>query len=221
MDPRPAPHVETRLSVLDEVDEDTYLAILDDVLSALSGRDFPFCFMGGLASSVYGRDRHTHDLDVFVRHADGEAALAALAAHGFGVERSEPRWIFKAAKRGLLVDLIFESSDGTTLEADVAERIRREEFAGRQIPVIPPEVLLLTKVSAFREDTAHQWFDCLGIIEHADLDWRYLLQRALPKPHRLTALLVWAQGNRDCVPREVLDELARAVVARPGGEAVA
>ena len=221
MDPRPAPNVETSLPIAAEVDEATYLRTLDDVNAAMAASGRPYCFMGGLASTIYGRDRLTHDLDLFVAPTDADAALEVLAAQGFDVERSDPGWIFKAAKRGLMVDLIFQASDGTTLDAELAPRIRVEEYAGRRLPLIPPEDLLLTKISAFREDTARQWFDCLGIVEHAELDWAYLLRRALPKPHRITALLVWAQGNRDCVPRDVLERLMQAVLGRPGGEAVA
>lgn len=221
MDPRPAPNVETDLAVREDVGEETFLQTLDEVNAAMRTFGRPYCFMGGLASTIYGRDRLTHDVDLFVPAAAAEDALAILAAHGFDVERSDPGWIYKAAKHGLMVDVIFQSSDGTTLDAELADRVRLEEYRGRRLPLIPPEDLLLTKVSAFREDTARQWFDCLGIIEHADLDWAYLTERALPKPHRITALLIWAQGNRECVPADVLEKLTRAVLARPGGEAVA
>ena len=221
MDPRPAPNVETDLPVHAEVDEETYLRTLDEVNEAMGASRRPYCFMGGLASTVYGRERLTHDLDLFVAREAAVGALEVLAAHGFDVERSDPGWIYKAAKRGLMVDVIFEASDGTTLDAELARRIRIEEYRGRRLPLIPPEDLLLTKVSAFREDTARQWFDCLGIVESAELDWAYLTRRALPKPYRVTALLIWAQGNRGCVPPDVLEELTQAVLSRPGGEAVA
>ena len=221
MDPRPAPNVETDLPVHEEVDEESYLRTLDEVNAALQAWGRPYCFMGGLASTIYGRDRLTHDLDVFVPSDLADGALEVLAANGFDVERSDAGWIFKAAKRGLMVDVIFEASDGTTLDEELARRVRVEEYAGRRLPLMPPEDLLLTKISAFREDTARQWFDCLGIIEHAELDWAYLTKRALPKPHRITALLVWAQGNRDCVPASVIEQLTQAVLARSGGEAVA
>ena len=220
MDPRPAPNVATSLPVTDGIDEETYLAVLDDVAATMSGAEIPHCFIGGLASSVYGRDRHTHDLDLFVRPDDARRALDVLEAGGFGTDDVEPEWIFKAAKRGLLVDVIFRTSDGTTLDGDLIRHIRRREYMGRELPLIPPEDLLLTKVSAFREDTARQWFDCLAIIDNGDLDWPYLLRRSLPKPHRITALLVWAQGNRQCVPDRVLEELMHAVIRTPGVEAV-
>ncbi len=221
MDPRPAPNVETDLAVREQVDEETYLRTLDEVNAAMQAWGRPYCFIGGLASTIYGRDRLTHDLDLFVPPDLADDALTVLAANGFDVERSDPEWIYKAAKRGLMVDVIFQASDGTTLDAELARRVRVEEYAGLRLPLIPPEDLLLTKVSAFREDTARQWFDCLGIIEHAEHDWAYLVERALPKPHRITALLIWPQGNRACVPGPTLEKLTRAVLGRPGGEAVA
>ena len=115
--------------------------------------------------------------------------------------------------------MIFRTSDGTTLDGELIRRIRRRSHLGRDLPLIPPEDLLLSKVSAFREDTPQQWFDCLAIVDNGDLDWTYLLARSADKPHRLAALLVWAQGNRQCVPSHVLETLMRTVISAPGGEA--
>ncbi|HEX6548579.1 MAG TPA: nucleotidyltransferase [Candidatus Dormibacteraeota bacterium] len=219
MGPLPPQIVETRLPVHDVTDA-VYLEVLDDVASALAGSGIPHCFIGGLASSVYGRDRHTHDLDLFVRPEDADRTLEVLAGHGFEVERSCPDWIYKAAKRGLLVDVIFMTTDGTVLDPELELHVRTAVFAGRKLPVIAPEDLLITKLSAFREDTAHQWFDCVALLESTELDWHYLMARAREKPHRLLSLLVFVAGSGRKLPAGVLEELF-ASVQRLGRERAA
>lgn len=213
MDPAPPPIVDTALPVR-EVPDSEYLAVLDTCIEVMSRSGIPHCFMGGLASTIYGRDRTTHDLDLFVRPEDADRTLKALAAHGFRVERSEPDWIFKAERNGLLVDVIFRSSDGTLLDPELEHHVRVETYRGRRLPVIPPEDLLITKVSAFREDTPHQWFDCLFVLDHTEIDWGYLVERARGKPHQVLGLLLFALGNQRPVPEAALRELFEAALRR-------
>ncbi len=87
MDPAPSPIVETALPVHEVTDEE-YLDVLDACLRVMDASGIPHCFIGGLAPSIYGRDRTTHDLDLFVRPEDADRTLKALAAGGFRVERS-------------------------------------------------------------------------------------------------------------------------------------
>lgn len=211
MDPSPARVVETALDV-HEVSEEKYLEVLDACLQVMAGSGLAYCFIGGLASSIYGRRRATHDLDLFVRPEDAERTLDLMAANGFNVEKSDPEWIFKAEREGLLVDVIFRASEGTILDPDLATRIRMAEFEGRHVPIVPPEDLLITKVAAFREDTPHLWFDCLAILDNTEIDWDYLLARTRRKPHRVLALLIYAASSGHRVPEEVLRRLFDAVL---------
>src|SRR5919197_6701363 len=92
------------------VDENTFLDILDEVLAALNADGVAYAMIGGLASSVLGRMRWTHDLDVFLRdHHDAARAMDALGRAGFRTERTDENWLYKGIKRGVLVDLIFKA----------------------------------------------------------------------------------------------------------------
>ena len=196
--------VGTRLPVA-EVDEETYLEVLRDCVRVMAESEIPHAFMGGLASSIYGRERHTHDLDLFVRPADAERTLEVLAAAGYGTERSNPDWIYKAEKKGLLVDVIYRGTDGGEFDAEMERHVRRAEIAGIDLPIVAPEDLMCLKLAAFREDTARQWYDCLALIESQPLDWEYLCARASRKPHRPLSLLVYALGEGLTVPVSAID----------------
>lgn len=192
----------------EEVTEETYLAVLDECLDVLQATGARFGFMGGLASSVLGRHRTTSDIDVLVRVEDAPRLLETFSERGFATERTNPDWLFKAVKRGLLVDIIFRATDGTAM--DEKTRVRVREFRGRRLPVVAAEDLLLLKLPAFNESTPQHWFDCLAMIEQNSLDWPYLVKRASRKPHRLLALLDFARGEGLPVPEEALATLRRA-----------
>lgn len=211
MDPNPPPIVETALDV-HEVTDDEYVEVLGHCARVMAESRIPHCFIGGLASTIYGRRRTTRDLDLFVRPEDADRTLRVLRDAGFDVERSDPDWIFKAARNGLLVDVIFRSSDGTLLDPELENHVRTEEYHGLRLPVIPPEDLLITKTSAFREDTPRQWFDCLAVLDSVELDWDYLVERARAKPHRVLALLLFGLGNGRRVPDEVLETLLASAI---------
>lgn len=187
--------MDTQLPVRD-VSEETYRQVLADCVQVMARSGIPHAFMGGLASTIYGRVRSTHDLDLFVRPDDAERTLSALAGAGYQTEKSNPDWIYKATKRGLLVDVIYTGSDGAVFDAEMAEHVRMETHEGITLPVVSPEDLICLKLAAFREDTARQWYDCLALLEHVpELDWDYLVRRASRRPYRVLSLLVYALGE--------------------------
>jgi predicted nucleotidyltransferase len=196
--------VDTQLPV-EEVGEDTYLEVLHDCVRVMATAGIPHAFMGGLASTIYGRERHTHDLDLFVRPGDAEATLKVLAAAGYTTEKSNPDWIYKAEKKGLLVDVIYRGTDGAEFDPEMQRHVRRVEFAGVEIPIVSPEDLVTLKLAAFREDTARQWYDCLALLEAQRIDWDYLCARAGRRPHRPLSLLVFALGEGLKVPVSAID----------------
>src|SRR5438105_9147989 len=205
--------VDTQLPV-HEVSEATYRSVLADCAAVMASSGLPHAIMGGLASSIYGRVRRTHDLDLFVRPDDAERALEVVSAAGYETEKSNPDWIYKATKKGLLVDVIYLGSDGAVFDAEMQKRTRLLDFNGNQLPIVAPEDLLALKLAAFREDTARQWYDCLAVLESQDLDWDYLGRRAARRPHRVLALLIYAAGEGIPVSWPVIDRLLD--VARPG-----
>ncbi len=88
---------------------DIFDRTLFSALDALEERKIPYCIIGGIAASGLGRPRSTHDIDLFVRPEDAEAALEALGKHGFDTDRTDVRWLFKGWKEQMMVDIIFKS----------------------------------------------------------------------------------------------------------------
>jgi predicted nucleotidyltransferase len=201
--------VDTRLQVR-EVGEETYLEVLHDCVRVMAASGLPHAFMGGLASTIYGRERNTHDLDLFVRPEDAGRTLEVLAAGGYRTEKSNPDWIYKAEKEGLLVDVIYRGTDGAEFDQEMERHLRRVEFAGIVIPIVSPEDLLTLKLAAFREDTARQWYDCLAVLEAQQIDWDYFCARARRRPHRPLSFLVFAVGEGLEVPVSAIDRIRAA-----------
>jgi hypothetical protein len=81
----------------------------------------------------------------------------------------------------------------------------------RQVPVLGPEDLVVTKALAHGEETSHYWWDALAIIAKCDLDWDYVLGRARRGPRRMLSLLLYAQSTDLAVPDHVVRRLAAMV----------
>ena len=71
------------LEVTEADDVDVFLGVLDDTLEAMREDHIPFLFIGGIGSAVFGRDRGTRDIDLFVRPEIAKKALEAIDARGF------------------------------------------------------------------------------------------------------------------------------------------
>jgi predicted nucleotidyltransferase len=195
-----------------EVDEATFLEVLDETVERLEGAGIPFLIMGGISSASHGRERWTHDIDVFLRPEDAGQALATLAAAGFTTEETFWDWLFKAYRQDVMVDLIFRSAGGIGLDDEMLARARRIDFHGVKAPMLSPEDLLVIKVVVHDEQMPRHWHDALGLIGRAELDWDYLVRRARQYgARRVLALLVYAQSNDLIVPNRVIDELYRAI----------
>lgn len=200
----------------DAPETERLLAVLDDAVAALRAADVTFLLLGGLATSVLGRDRRVTDIDLFVRERDVPRALAALKRAGFETLVVSPNWLAKGFKDGVLVDVIFRSTHDITLTDEILERSVEVDVHGRRIPCVAPEDLIVMKAVATGEDTARYWHDALSLLGRADLDWDYLARRA--KQHgakRVLALVFFAQSMDLLVPEEIVSELLEAV--RPVG----
>jgi predicted nucleotidyltransferase len=195
-----------------EVDEATFLSVLDDAIVALDGSGVPYALMGGIASALYGRQRWTHDLDFFLRdRIEAGVAVRALADAGFATQETDDHWLFKGIKRGVLVDLIFKAMGDIYLDDEMVARVKGMDFKGRSVPVLPPEDLIVIKAIIHDEKTPRHWYDALGVIARAEIDWDYLLRRAARGPRRILSLLVYAQSNDLIVPERVIRDLLAAI----------
>jgi predicted nucleotidyltransferase len=181
--------------------------VLGEVVAALAGHEY--VLMGGIASTGLGRPRWTHDIDVFVRPAGAEAALEALAAAGFDTERTDPAWLFKGFKQGVLVDVIFHSTGGFYLDDEMLARAVERDFMGHRVRLLSPEDLLVLKAVVHDERGPRHWHDALGVIGVNEMDWGYVLKRARQAPRRVLSLLVYAHSLDMAVPNHVVRELYR------------
>jgi len=171
-------------------DADAFRSVLSDVVECLA--DISFAVLGGVASAAYGRPRWTKDIDIFLRGEDADAALTALADAGFETERTNPSWIFKGFRDGVMVDVIFKVKSDVYFDDEMAARTQLIEFAEVEIPVLSPEDIIVTKAIAADEEAPWHWYDALGVIATTDLDWAYLVSRARKSPNRILSLLHFA-----------------------------
>jgi predicted nucleotidyltransferase len=171
-------------------DAEVFSSVLGAVVEALS--DVSFAVLGGVASAAYGRPRWTKDIDIFVRGDDADAALAALARAGFETEKTNPSWIFKGFRDGVLVDVIFKVKSDVYFDDEMASRVRTIDFANVAIPVVAPEDIIVTKAIAANEEAPWHWHDALGVLATTELDWEYLVSRARKSPNRVLSLLHFA-----------------------------
>lgn len=196
-----------RTALREDSDVAELLAVLDEAIAALGEAGIEYLLMGGIASSCLGRERWTHDIDLFTRPVEAPLALAALAKAGFETEETYPEWLFKANKHGQLVDVIFRSSGDIVLDDEMLSRAPESTFMDRRVRIVPAEDLVVIKAVVAAEHTPRHWHDALAILASTDLDWQYLMRRARRGMRRVLSLLLYAQSDDLPVPTWVVREL--------------
>ena len=203
----------------EDVDEERFLRVLGETIEALERSDVPYAFIGGVASATFGRPRWTHDVDLFVRPDQAEPALDALDAAGFVTQKTDHFWLYKGLKEGVLVDVIFRSTGDMYFDEEMLDRSVVRDFKGHKLRVISPEDLIVIKAVVHDEKTPRHWYDALGIIAQADLDWDYLVHRARRATRRVLSLLLYAQSNDLAVPESAVRRLLD-MIYEPDDQAV-
>jgi predicted nucleotidyltransferase len=210
-----APDTASKKASVNHGDGDRLPLVLDETMAALREAGIQFLLIGGVGSCVFGRDRGTTDIDVFVRPEAAEDALAALASRGFRTKKEYEHWLYKAWKDDVLVDVIFRSSRDILLDQEMLDRARMVTFRGREVPVAPPEDLVVMKAIAASEDTPRYWYDAIAMIAQTELDWDYLVARARQRgARRILSLLLFADSVDLVVPPEPIEALFEAVGSR-------
>jgi hypothetical protein len=128
---------------------------LTDALKRAAGvlkdADVPFLLAGGLASWARGGPQTDHDVDLFVKPEDADAALAAFEQAGFKTEKPPEAWLHKAYDEdGTLVDIIFEPSGGPVNDEYFTHAEPLEVMAVSML-VASLEDVLTTKLLALNE----------------------------------------------------------------------
>jgi predicted nucleotidyltransferase len=192
----------------EEPSAEAFEKALHEVSHALEGSGLQYLLMGGVGTASIARPRTTDDIDIFVIPEDAPRVLDELAAAGFDTEVSDPSWLYKAHRYGVLVDIIFRSSGDIYLDDQMLERARTREVKGARFPVISPEDLLVIKAVTASEVGPHHWYDALAIIARGDLDWDYVVTRARRAgPRRVLSLILYAESNDVAIPAEPVRRL--------------
>jgi predicted nucleotidyltransferase len=188
------------------VDDDVFASVLRETVEALEKTGIPYAIVGGLATYGFGRPRTTCDIDLFVLPRDAERVLSELAERGFQTERTDEKWIYKAFKSHVQVDIIFMTA-GFYFDDEMARRSVEAEAWGTRVRFIPPEDLVVIKAKCATESAARHWHDALAVLASCSLDWEYLLRRAGRAERRVLSLLLYAQSNDVHVPASVIKSM--------------
>lgn len=178
---------------MSEATLESLLDTLKRAAAALESERIPYLLGGGLGCWARGGPPSSNDIDLMVKRADAERALAALQSAGMRTERPPERWLFKAWDGPLLIDLIFEPA-GMRITDEVIERGGELNTAGKQVPVMALDDILVTKLLALDEHNA-DYADLLSIGRalREQIDWSALRQRTSSSPFA-QAFFVLADG---------------------------
>ncbi len=184
------------------------------VMQTLDRARVPFLIGGTYAFRHFtGIHRQTKDLDVFVRRASLDRALAALARRGAHTELTHPHFLGKASAGERFVDVIFSSGNGTCEVDDWwFAQAPRGTLLGRPVRFCPIAEMIWSKAYVMERerydghDVAH-----LLRVGGSRVDWSRLVARFGSDWHLLLAHLVLFQfiypGERDARRDQVVDEL--------------
>ena len=170
------PPSDERQGELDEGARAFYVRTLRLLLDA----GIPFLVGGAYALHHYtGIERHTKDLDVFVRREHYGDVEGALAAAGIATELTFPHWLGKASCEHACMDVIFSSGNGLAQVDDAwfANAVAGSVL-GVAVRVCPPEEMIWSKAfitERERYDGADIMHLLLACAER--VDWQRLLAR--------------------------------------------
>jgi hypothetical protein len=185
-------------------------------LSVLEPTGIEVLIGGAYAFARYtGIERHTKDLDIFVRSVDFAGTLRALETAGYQVEVTFPHWLGKAFCGEFYVDVIHSSGNSVArVDDEWFANAPRDTLFGMPVRLAPREEMIWSKAFVQERerfdgaDVAHLILACTP-----QLDWERLLRRFGPNWRVLLAHLVLFgfvyPGERDRVPAWVLHELTR------------
>lgn len=184
------------------------------VLETLNASGVPFLVGGAYALYRHsGVNRHTQDLDIFIRRRDFAPLSAALLAAGYQTELTFPHWLAKVHANGVYIDLIF-SSGNAVAEVDDAwfDYACEEQVLGIPCRICPAEEMIWSK-AFIMERERFDGADILHLLRAcgARLDWPRLLRRfELHWRVLLSHLVLFGfvyPAQRALVPAPVMDEL--------------
>jgi hypothetical protein len=142
-----------------------------------------FMLGGSLAGWVRGGPVSCNDLDLIIRPADKQPALAALEQAGMRSERPPEGWVVKAWHQGTLIDLISEPM-GIEIDDEAFSRADEVSAWGVPVPAMSLEDVLVSKLLAMHE----HYLDFAPALELArglreQIDWQQVRARSDSSPY--------------------------------------
>jgi hypothetical protein len=148
-------------------------------LEILSRSYIPFLVGGAYALARYtGIQRHTKDLDLFVREEDVPSILRILGAAGYRTERTFPHWLSKVFGEDAFIDIIHSSGNGIgRVDDGWFTHAREDDVLGVHVRLCPPEEMIWSK-GFVMERERYDGADIAHLIRMTeDLNWMRLLER--------------------------------------------
>jgi hypothetical protein len=207
--------------IAEQPDQETRRFYIDS-LEILDRAGLLYLIGGGYAMAYYtGIERHTKDLDLFVRPSDSRRALDALAAAGLRTERTWPHFLCKALADHAFVDILHNSGNGLCpVDDEWFTHAVEGNTLGRKVLLCPPEEIIWSKAFVQERDrfdgadVAH-----LILARGESFDWHRLLRRFQAHQRVLLAHLILFTyiypSQRHRVPTWVLDDLYAHMQTEP------
>jgi predicted nucleotidyltransferase len=186
---------------------------LAQVTRAFEEHGVPFIVGGGLAAEAYHLRETINDIDVFVKPIDAPAALRVLTEAGFHTWIEDPRWLYKGIKDGTTVDIIYESSGLVHVGDETFRRARRLDISGIQVPIMPPEDLIVMKAVAATPAAPKHWVDAISLLVSHPIDWEYLAGLSTRNPRKVLNVILHAYEDGVDVPSFVFARLAQQLIS--------
>jgi hypothetical protein len=151
---------------------------------------------GGLATAFYtGLWRPGKDIDLYVLPEARDALIEATRRAGMEDYHAQlaydRRWIYRAVREGVIVDVIFALANGYgAVDAAWLAAGPAVELAGARFALLAPEEMLVTKLHVLQRDRC-DWPDLLNVLytNGPAMDWDRVLSHFADE-ERLVAALV-------------------------------
>jgi hypothetical protein len=213
-----------------ELDQGTRNFYIQTLTELNEGR-MPYLVGGAYAMGTLADiERHTKDIDIFVRKRDRDRILRVLESAGYRTEVTFPHWLAKAWIVERFVDVIYSSGNGVApVDDEWFEHAVDADLLGIPVRLCPAEEIIWSKAYV-HERERFDGADIAHLIRKSGrhLDWHRLLRRFGEAWRVLLAHLVTFgfiyPGERDIIPegvlRELTDRLLRETKEPPPAEKV-
>ncbi len=167
---------------MDDFDFERLVDAMKRGAAALRDAEVPFMLGGGLAAWARGAARTEHDVDFLLRPEDAERAQQALVEISMKPERPPEGWLLKAWDGDILVDLIYEPTEGP-VTTEMIERADELNVMAMRLKVARLEDVLSSKLLALEEQEP----DLGQVVELArsvreQIDWDEVRARTASSP---------------------------------------